>query len=108
MRDVHEHQETFWRQVDKNIARASAAGYNDATTNLVDLRDAASMFNASQAFQERFHTWVRPHLRRAALVKRFDERELPPPDFGTAQRLPRLLSNAIAGADPIAEKKQGC
>lgn len=74
LEDVHNHPETFWRQVEQSVERGSAVGYKDAVEFLVDLRDAANRFNEKQEFQSRFRAWVGPHLRRPAFVRRLQER----------------------------------
>jgi hypothetical protein len=75
LQELHDHQDTYWRQVDKDAARGSAAGYDDAVQLLSDLREAANRFQTSEEFQRRFSAWVQPHLRRPALVKRLQERK---------------------------------
>lgn len=75
LQDIHEHQDTFWRQVDQSAARGSGTGYDEAVRVLVELREAADQFKETQKFQSRFHTWVQPHLRRPALIKRLQERK---------------------------------
>jgi hypothetical protein len=77
LQDVHEHQDTYWRQVDKDVARASASGYDAAARGLVDLRDSAKQFDESEQFQERFHVWFQSQPRRPALIRRLQERQIP-------------------------------
>jgi hypothetical protein len=70
LQDIHDHQEDYWRQVDQEVVRGSGTGYDEAVRVLIELRGAADQFNETQEFQERFRSWVRPHLRRPAFVKR--------------------------------------
>lgn len=70
LKDIHDHQDTYWRQVDKSAERGVASGYDEATNLLVELRDAAAQFNETQEFQARFRVWVPSHMRRPALIKR--------------------------------------
>jgi hypothetical protein len=79
LRDIHDHQDDFWRQVDGDVARGSGTGYDEATHLLTELREAANQFGEAQQFEERFSTWVQPHLRRPALVKRLRDSHLPVP-----------------------------
>lgn len=83
-RDVHDHQNDYWRQVDAAVVRGSGPGYDEAVQLLVELRAVADQFKETQAFQERFWAWVEPHLRRPAFVKRLRDRTFPLPD--TQQR----------------------
>lgn len=80
IQDVHDHQNDYWRQVDAAVARGSGPGYDEAVQLLVELRAVADQFNETQAFQERFRSWVEPHLRRPAFVKRLRDRTFPLPD----------------------------
>jgi hypothetical protein len=75
LQDIHEHQDTFWHQVDQSAGRGSGAGYDEAVRVLVELRDAADQFKEMQKFQSRFRAWVQPHLRRPALIKRLQARK---------------------------------
>jgi hypothetical protein len=70
LQDIHSHQDDYWHQVDEAVTRGSGAGYDEAVRLLIELREAAGQFQASQEFQERFRAWVRPHLRRPAFVRR--------------------------------------
>ncbi|HJT58385.1 MAG TPA: hypothetical protein VJ761_17905 [Ktedonobacteraceae bacterium] len=74
LQDIHNHRDTFWRQVDMGAARKTATGYDEAVKLLVDLRDAADQYNQTQEFQERFRAWIRPYLGRPSLVKRLQDR----------------------------------
>jgi hypothetical protein len=74
LQNIHEHQDAHWRQVDLAVTRGSGAGYDEAVRLLVELRDVAEQFKEDQEFQTRFRTWIRPHLRRPALIKRLQER----------------------------------
>jgi hypothetical protein len=67
---IHDHKETYWRQVDQAVERPSGARYDDAVRNLVDLREAAEQFNETREFQERFRNWVQDYSRRPALIER--------------------------------------
>jgi len=75
LQDIHDRQEDYWRQVDLAVARSSGTGYDEAARLLGELREAADQFKEIQQFQARFHTWVRPHLRRPAFVKRLQVRK---------------------------------
>jgi hypothetical protein len=70
LQEVHDQQDTYWRQIEQATARPAGARYDEALRLLVDLRDAAEQFGETRQFQERFRTWVRPLLRRPALVER--------------------------------------
>ncbi|HEX4204280.1 MAG TPA: hypothetical protein VHZ51_08820 [Ktedonobacteraceae bacterium] len=70
LQGIHDHQDTYWQQVDLAATRRTAAGYNEAVQLLIDLRAAADQFKESQEFQERFQAWVQPYLRRPALINR--------------------------------------
>lgn len=77
LQDTHDHQDTFWRQVDKATVRGTSVGYDEATKLLIELREAAEHFKESQAFQTRFQTWITAHLRRPAFIKRLQGRGFP-------------------------------
>jgi hypothetical protein len=79
LQEVHDHQDTYWRQVEKDAARGTAAGYDEATRLLIDLRGAAAQFKETSQFQERFSVWVRSHMRRPALLKRLQARQFTVP-----------------------------
>ncbi len=70
LRDIYEHQDLYWQQVDQAVGRSSGAGYDEAVRILIELREAADQFKESGEFQRRFRIWVRPHLRRPAFIKR--------------------------------------
>jgi hypothetical protein len=70
LQEVHDHQEDYWRQADQAAMRSSGSGYDEAVRFLIELRDAADQFKETQQFQEHFRAWIRPHMRRPALVKR--------------------------------------
>jgi hypothetical protein len=70
LQSIHDHRDDHWQQVDQAASRGTGSGYDEAVTLLVELREAANKFQEAQQFQERFRAWVRPHLRRPALVKR--------------------------------------
>ncbi len=80
IQDLHDHSNDYWRQVDAAVARGSGPGYDEAVQLLVELRAVADQFNETQAFQEQFRTWVEPHLRRPAFVKRLRDHTFPLPD----------------------------
>lgn len=70
LQDIHDHRDSYWQQVDQAVQRGSGTGYEEAVRVLIELREAANQFQVSQEFQERFYTWIRPLLRRPALIKR--------------------------------------
>lgn len=80
LQNIHDHQDTYWHQVDQAVTRGSGAGYDEAVRVLIELRETASQFQGSQEFQERFSVWVQPHLRRPAFVKRLQDRTFPLPE----------------------------
>ena len=67
---IHEHQETYWKQINQAVEHTVGARYDDAVRDLVDLREAANQFNESREFQERFRTWVQSYKRRPGLIER--------------------------------------
>jgi hypothetical protein len=75
LQGIHDHQDDYWHQVDLAVMRYSGAGYDEAVRLLVELRGASDQFKETQKFQERFRAWVRPHLRRPALIKRLQDRK---------------------------------
>ncbi|HEY4387434.1 MAG TPA: hypothetical protein VGN34_23510 [Ktedonobacteraceae bacterium] len=75
LQEVCDHREDYWRQVDEAVARGTGSGYDEATRFLVELRDVAQHFNEAQAFQTRFSSWMRTHMRRPAFVKRLHDRQ---------------------------------
>jgi hypothetical protein len=80
LQDIHDHQDDYWRQVDHAVTRSTGSGYDEAVRLLVELREAAGQFKQTQEFQERFRTWVRPHLRRPAFIKRLQDRKFTLPE----------------------------
>jgi hypothetical protein len=60
--------------------RGSGTGYDEATNLLVELRGVAEHFKETQEFQERFRSWVQPHMRRPAFVKRLQAHKFPLPE----------------------------
>ena len=80
LRDIHDHQEDYWHQVDLAVTRSTGQGYDEAVRVLIELREAAEQFKETREFQERFHTWVRAHLRRPAFVKRLQDRKFTLPE----------------------------
>jgi hypothetical protein len=70
LQEIHDHQDAYWHQVEQAVTRGTGSGYDEALRLLVDLRAAADQFKETQEFQDDFRTWVRPHLRRPAFVKR--------------------------------------
>lgn len=81
LQDIHDYQDAYWHQVDQAATRSSGAGYDEAVRLLIELREAANYFQANQEFQEHFSTWVQPHLRRPAFVKRLRDRKFPLPEM---------------------------
>jgi len=73
MQELHDYQNTYWRQVDQAAAQGTASGYDRATQLLVELREAADYFKETNAFLARFLTWVQSHQRRPALLRRLQE-----------------------------------
>ena len=80
LQDIHDHQDTYWHQVDQAVTRGSGAGYDEAVQQLVELRDVAAQFKETQQFQDRFRAWVRPHLRRPAFIKRLQAHRFTVPE----------------------------
>ncbi|GAC1399047.1 MAG: hypothetical protein NVSMB49_08370 [Ktedonobacteraceae bacterium] len=80
LQDIHDHQDDYWRQIDMAAVRGSGTGYDEAVRLLIELQEAAASFQESKEFQARFRTWVRPHLRRPAFVKRLQDRKFPLPE----------------------------
>ena len=80
LQDIHDHQEDYWHQVDLAVTRSTGQGYDEAVRVLIELREAAEQFKETWEFQERFHTWVRAHLRRPAFVKRLQDRKFTLPE----------------------------
>src|SRR5947209_4854743 len=80
LQEIHDHQDNYWHQVDQAVMRGSGTGYDEATQLLIELREATNQFKETQAFQERFRTWVRPHLRRPAFVKRLQAHKFTLPE----------------------------
>jgi len=70
LQDIHDQQDAYWQQVEQAVMRGTGTGYDEALRLLVELREAADQFKETQQFQDHFRAWVRPHLRRPALVKR--------------------------------------
>jgi hypothetical protein len=77
---VHDSQDEYWRRVEEAAERGSGPGYDEAVHILIELRTVADHFGEIEAFERRFRTWVRPHLRRPALVKRLRDEDLPLPE----------------------------
>jgi hypothetical protein len=80
LQEIHDHQDDYWHQVDLAVMRSSGTGYDEAVRLLIELRGAAEQFKETQAFQERFRAWVRPHLRRPAFVKRLQAHKFTLPE----------------------------
>jgi hypothetical protein len=80
LQDIHDHQEDYWHQVDLAVTRGTGTGYDEAVRVLIELREAAEQSKETREFQERFHTWVRAHLRRPAFVKRLQDRKFTLPE----------------------------
>ena len=70
LQTVHDHQDTYWRQVEEAVERGTSASYNEAVQLLIELRHAAELFQESQQFQAHFLSLIRPYLRRSALIQR--------------------------------------
>jgi hypothetical protein len=79
LRDIHDHPDVYWRQVDEAVDRGSGAGYEQATQALLELRAAAKHFQETAQFDARFAAWVQPHLRRPALIKRLRDQQFAVP-----------------------------
>jgi hypothetical protein len=80
LQEIHDHQDAYWHQVDQAVTRGTGTGYDEATRVLIELREAAEQFKEGQEFQARFRTWVRPHLRRPAFVKRLQAHKFTLPE----------------------------
>ncbi|MBO0795765.1 MAG: hypothetical protein J2P36_33150, partial [Ktedonobacteraceae bacterium] len=80
LQNIHDHQDDYWHQVDQAAARGTGTGYDEATRLLIELRGAADHFKEPQEFQRRFHSWVRSHLRRPALIRRLRDRQFIVPE----------------------------
>lgn len=80
LREIHEHQDDYWHQVEQAVMHGTGTGYDEALHLLVELREAADQFKEAQEFQDRFRTWVRPHLRRPAFVKRLQAQKFTLPE----------------------------
>src|SRR3989441_4265641 len=80
LREIHDHQDDYWHQVDLAVMRSTGSGYDEAARLLIELRGAADQFKETQEFQERFRAWVRPHLRRPAFVKRLQTHKFTLPE----------------------------
>ncbi len=70
LQTIHDHQDTYWHQVEEAVKRGSSASYNEAVQLLIELRHAAELFQESQQFQAHFLSLIRPYLRRSALIQR--------------------------------------
>ncbi|HEY1352104.1 MAG TPA: hypothetical protein VGF67_20985 [Ktedonobacteraceae bacterium] len=79
LQEIHDHAQRYWQQAEQAAARGTGSAYDEATRLLVDLRDAARSFHEDEKFQEDFLAWVRPHLRRPALLNRLQEKRFPVP-----------------------------
>ncbi|HKV85373.1 MAG TPA: hypothetical protein VJN88_12515 [Ktedonobacterales bacterium] len=80
LRQIHDHQDEHWRRITEAAERGSGAGYDEATRLLVELRAVADHFGETRPFQNRFYSWVQPHLRRPALAKRLLAQRFTLPD----------------------------
>jgi hypothetical protein len=80
LQDIHDRQDNYWQQVDQAVVRGSGAGYDEAVRLLIELREVADQFKEIQQFQARFCTWVLPHLRRPAFVKRLQAHKFTLPE----------------------------
>ena len=77
---IHDHQDEYWQRVELAVTRQSGPGYDEAVQLLSELREVAGHYKEGEAFQARFGTWVRPHLRRPAFVKRLHDRRFTLPE----------------------------
>jgi hypothetical protein len=80
LQEIHDHQDSYWNQINQAVERGSGSGYDEALKLLIELRDSANQFNETQMFQDRFRSWVRSHLRRPALVKRLQSHKFALPE----------------------------
>ncbi|GHO84029.1 hypothetical protein [Dictyobacter formicarum] len=80
LQKIQEHQSNHWFQADQAALRKNSSGYDEATRVLEELREAAQYFNQTDEFQQRFHSWLLPHLRRPALIQRLKARKFPFPE----------------------------
>ena len=80
LQNIRDHQDDYWQQVDAAALLGTGGGYDEAVKLLVELREAADQFKETEQFQTRVRAWVRPHLRRPALVKRLQERKFTLPE----------------------------
>ena len=71
-RQIHDHQDEYWRRATDAVERSSGAGYDEATNTLIELREVAAHFGETPQFLERFRAWAQPHLKRPAFVKRLE------------------------------------
>jgi hypothetical protein len=79
LQEIHDHQDEYWHRAELAVRRGSGSGYDEAALVLGELREVATRFQETPAFEARFRAWVRPHLRRPAFVKRLQERRFPLP-----------------------------
>ena len=77
---IRDHQDEYWQRAELAVKRQLGAGYDEAVQLLSELREVADHYKETQEFQARFHTWVRSHLRRPALVKRLQDRKFTLPE----------------------------
>jgi SOS-response transcriptional repressor LexA len=80
LQGTYDRRDDYWHQADKAVSRGSGTGYDEAAQLLVELREAAAHFKASQEFQDRFYAWIRPHLSRPAFIKRLRDRKFTLPE----------------------------
>jgi hypothetical protein len=80
LQEIHDHQDSYWNQINQAVERGSGSGYDEALKLLIELRDSANQFNETEKFQDRFRSWVRSHLRRPALVKRLQSHKFAVPE----------------------------
>lgn len=80
LQTIHDQQEKLWQQIDLAMTRKSSKGYEEVVQLLTDLREAADFFKESHPFQIRFFNWVRPYLRRPALLKLLSDRKFRLPE----------------------------
>ncbi len=62
--------ESVWREIEAEIEKRNAAGYDRATNLLLDLRMIAEERGATEDFVRRFRTIRERHARKGSLIKR--------------------------------------
>lgn len=74
LREMYEHRDTYWHQIDMAVAKGNSTGYEEAVKLLVELREAANHFQASNEFQQCYRAWVQNLGRHPSLIKRLQEK----------------------------------